>query len=89
MKEKRMEGEAGGGGGGGVVVTGEGDSLKQQQQVAGVTADDAPVEDINGNPLAPESQLQMVYECAVTRKAILEGGRLGRGPQDGSCSCLR
>lgn len=57
MKEKRMEGEAGGGGL--VLVAGEGDASQKQQQVAGVTADDAPVEDINGNPLVPESQLQV------------------------------
>lgn len=56
MKEKRMEGEAGGGGL--VLVAGEGDASQKQQQVAGVT-DDAPVEDINGNPLVPESQLQV------------------------------
>ncbi|KAK4319511.1 hypothetical protein Pmani_009550 [Petrolisthes manimaculis] len=64
-----MEGEAGGGGG--VVVTGEGESLKQQQQVAGVTADDDPVEDINGNPLAPESQLQSPVSTKVHHHNIM------------------
>lgn len=60
MKEKRMEGEAGGGGV--MLVAGEADASQKQQQVAGVTADDAPEEDINGNPLVPESHLQVSQE---------------------------